>query len=115
MTGRGGTVRAWRTTVAAVRTAGATRTTGAIGERCLEDALQFGGLVAGQLAAGHFASNQVVDLRLQIAGRGPCAASRITRPAALQRGVDVGQRGRERVLIGRADGAGVYFCLQLIL
>ena len=94
------------------RTTGAT---GAIGERCLEDPLQFGGLIAGQLAAGHFAGNQVVDLRLQIAGRGPCAASRIARPAALQRGVDVGQRGGERVLIGRADGAGFYFCLQLIL
>src|SRR5258708_15393529 len=66
----------------AVRATGATWTagaTGAIGERCLEDALQFGGLIAGQLAAGHFAGNQVVDLRLQIAGRGPCAASRIAR------------------------------------
>ena len=40
-----------------------------IGERCAEDALQFGGLRAGQFAARYFAGNQGVDLRLQIAGR----------------------------------------------
>ena len=45
------------------------RRAGTVGERRLEDALQFGGLIAGQLAAGYFAGNQVVDLRLQIAGR----------------------------------------------
>jgi len=50
------------------RAAGATRT--AVRERRLEDALQFGGLIAGQLAAGDLAGDQVIDLRLQFAGDG---------------------------------------------
>ena len=61
--------------VAVMRAPGATGTTGraaatggAIGERRLEHALQLGGLVAGQLAAGNFAIYEVVDLRLEIAG-----------------------------------------------
>ena len=68
----------WRkATARSTRTAGAGRVAGAagaVGERRLEDALQLGGLIAGQLAAGHFAGNQGVDLRLQVAGRGIGAA-----------------------------------------
>src|SRR6267154_348228 len=74
---------------------------GTVGERGLEHALQFGGLVAGQLAAGDFALDQVVNLGLQIAGWF-CAAGLVAGPAALQRGIDIGQGGRQRVLVGRA-------------
>ena len=88
---------------------------GTVGERRLEDALQFGGLVAGQLAAGDFAADQIVDLRLEIVGRGSGAAGLVARPARLQRGIDIGQRRRQRVLVGRTDGAGSYFGLQLSL
>ena len=92
--------------------AGIGRAAGAVGERGLEDPLQFGGLGAGELAAGHLARNQVVDLRLQIAGRRICAAGRGARAAALQRGIDIRQCRGKRGLIGRTDGAGVYFRLQ---
>ena len=49
--------------------AGGRRRARTVGERCAEDALQFGGLRAGQFAARYFAGNQGVDLRLQVAGR----------------------------------------------
>ena len=52
------------------RAIGAAGTTRTVGERGLEDALQLGRLVAGQLAAGDFAVDQVVDLRFEIGGRG---------------------------------------------
>ena len=45
------------------------RCTGTVGERRAEDALQFGGLRAGQFSVRYFAGNEGVDLRLQIAGR----------------------------------------------
>src|SRR5882672_8275449 len=102
----------------ASRTAGTARSagpTGAIGEGGLEDALQFGGLVAGQLAAGDFAVDQVVDFGLQIIRRRSGAAGLVAGPALLQRGIDIGQGGRQRVLIGRTDGARSYFRLQLSL
>ena len=56
---------------------------GAVGERRLEDALQFGGLIAGQLAAGNFAGDQVVDLRFQVVGRRPRAAGLVAGAAGL--------------------------------
>src|SRR5260370_7462014 len=77
----------WQTGAARTRRAGT-----AIGKRRLEDALQLGGLIAGQLATGHFARDQVVDLGLQISGRRGCAAARTARAAALQRGVDAVHR-----------------------
>ena len=43
------------------------------GECVLEDALQFGGLLGGQLAARNFAGDQAVDLRLDVAGSGMAA------------------------------------------
>src|ERR1700676_4000459 len=104
-------------TVGAARATGTTctvRTARAVGERGLEHALQFGGLVAGQLAAGDFALDQVVDLGFQIAGWF-CATGLVAGPAALQRGIDIGQGGRQRVLVGGADGARSYFRLQLSL
>ena len=52
-----------------MRMMGATRTAGAAGECGLEHTLQFGGLIAGQLAAGHLTRDQVVDLRLEAVGR----------------------------------------------
>src|SRR5205823_14779309 len=99
---------AWTT-----RTTRAALATGTVGKGRLEDALQLGGLVAGQLAAGHFAGDQIVDLRLQVVGRRSGAAGLIAGPAALQRRVDVGERRRQGVLIGRSDRAGCYFSLQL--
>src|ERR1700723_2204191 len=63
-TGRTRTGRAGRVPCAA----------GAVGEGCRENTLQLGGLIAGQLAAGDFAGDQGVDLRLQVAGRGTAAA-----------------------------------------
>ena len=69
----------WRkSTARSTRTAGAAcvaGAAGAVGEGRREDALQLGGLIAGQLAAGHFAGNQAVDLRLEIAGSGVGAAA----------------------------------------
>ena len=55
----------------------------AVGEGCRENALQLGGLIAGQLAAGHFAGNQAVDLRLQVAGCGNGSAAGAARAIAL--------------------------------
>ena len=49
-------------TTGAVGPSWSTGASGALGERLLEDALQLGGLIAGQLAAGHFVRNQAVDL-----------------------------------------------------
>jgi hypothetical protein len=69
----------------AIRTTGTTctvRSAGAVGERGLEHALQFGGLVAGQLAAGDFAIDEVVDPGFEIAGRRPGAARLVAGPAA---------------------------------
>src|ERR1700749_4172268 len=94
---------------------GATRTAGTAGEGCLEHALQFAGLIGGQFAARDFAGNQAVDLRFDIAGRRTCAAAGAARIAALQRRVDVGQRGRQRTLVARAYGARIDFRLQLRL
>src|ERR1700733_14618122 len=72
-------------TTCRTRTAGAwvPGAAGAIGEGCREHTLQLGGLIAGQLAAGHFAGNQGVDLRLQVAGRSLGAAGRASRAIAL--------------------------------
>jgi hypothetical protein len=107
-------------TAADLRRPRATVTTGAAGtgpmrERRLEDALQFAGLIAGQLAAGHFAIDEVVDLRLEIARRGPRAAGFIAGATRLYRRIDVGEGCGQRVLVGRTDRAGVHFRLQLVL
>src|SRR3954454_939083 len=91
----------------------ATGIAGTVGERGLEDALQLGGLVAGQFAAGNFAVDEIVDLRLEIAGRGSRATGLVARAPRLQRGIDIRQRRRQSILIGRTDSAGIYFGLQL--
>jgi hypothetical protein len=59
--GRGRTVRGrWtRHDGHGVRRCAARATVAAAGKRRLEDALQLGGLIAGQLAAGSLAGNQV--------------------------------------------------------
>ena len=59
--GRGRTVRGrWtRHDGHGVRRRAARATVAAAGKRRLEDALQLGGLIAGQLAAGPLAGNQV--------------------------------------------------------
>jgi hypothetical protein len=59
--GRGRTVRGRRTRHDGhgVRRRAARATVAAAGKRRLEDALQLGGLIAGQLAAGSLAGNQV--------------------------------------------------------
>ena len=62
LTDRGGGARG-------IRTAGIRLPGGAIGKRSRKDALQFRRLRGGQFAAGNFAGNQAVDLRLQIARR----------------------------------------------
>ena len=91
------------------------RAAGTVGEGGLEDALQFGGLIAGQLAAGNFAGDKVVDLRFEIGGRGVACRWPVAGTAGLHRRIDIGQRRRQRVLVGRADGAGIDFGQQLIL
>src|SRR3954469_34941 len=74
-------------------------TTGAVGEGGLENVLQFGGLVAGQFAAGHFPGDQIVDLRFEGIRRWPGAGRLVAGAAGLQRGVDVGQGRRQRVVV----------------
>ena len=100
-----------------IRTAGIRRRAGTIGKSVREHTLQFRRLRAGQFATGNFAGNQVIDLRLQIAGRRTGAAGRSSDAgtAALQRGIDIGQRGGQRALVGRTDGAGRHFRLQFVL
>src|SRR5258707_10666608 len=88
-------------------------TAGTIGEGGLEDALQFGGLVAGQLARGDLAADEVVDLGLDVAGL--AAAGLVAGAAGLDLGIDVGQRRRQCALVVRGDRAGGDLGLQLIL
>jgi hypothetical protein len=87
--------------IGAIGAAGAIRS---IGERGLEHTLQLSRLVAGQLAAGDFALNEVVDLRFEIGGRWLGAARLVAGLARLQRGIDIRQRRRQRALIGGTDG-----------
>src|SRR5882757_8107051 len=90
-------------TACAARTTRAIGTAaGAVGESGLEDALQFGGLIAGQLAAGDLALDQIVDLGFQVIGRGSRPDGLVAGAAGLDRGIDIGQRRRQRVLVGRA-------------
>src|SRR5262249_35431267 len=102
----------------ATRAAGAARPARAAGpvlEGLREHVLQLVGLVAGELAVLNFLRDQIVDLRLHLAARGPRAGRLVRLALALQRLVDVVERARQRVLVVRADGAGRDFRLQLIL
>src|SRR5258708_20144173 len=71
---------------ASIGTAGAIRT---IGERGLEHTLQLSRLVAGHLAAGDFALNEVVDLRFEIARRRLGAARLVAGLARFTRRIDL--------------------------
>src|SRR4051812_43481843 len=96
----------------AVRAAGPA---GTIGESVLEDILQFGGLVAGQLPAGHFAGDQAVDFRFHGIRRRPGAGGLVAGAAGLQRAIDVRERRGQGVLVARIDLACGYFRLELFL
>jgi len=73
-----------RRTAAAVGVMTVVRAMRAAAECLGEHALEFVGLVAGQFAAGNFAIDEIVDLRLEIAGRGSRAAGLVARAPRLQ-------------------------------
>src|SRR5262249_53040443 len=107
-----------RRTIRRRRPAGAAGSASATMSLCeggLEDALQFGGLIAGELAAGYLTLDQSVDLRLQFAARGFGATRLIARLVGLKRRVDIVERRRQRRLVGRTDRAGRDLRLQFVL
>ena len=99
----------------AARAAGATGPAGTVGEAALKTPCNSvaWSLVSLPLETSPLMRSSILDLRSP--GDGSRAAGLVAGAARLQRGIDIGQRRRQRVLIGRTDGAGSYFGLQLIL